>query len=452
MKPMLRWLAGNLPLMVLATILAVLAWIVAAEQADPSQTQPFPSEIPVTPVGKSEGLEIVGEFDERVQVTVRAPESVWRSIELDDFSATVDLTGVETGTHRLPVEVTLDKEPVQLTWEPEYVTVELAPRAERSVPVRVVEEGEPALGYLTQWPTLTPSTVIAIGPSTYVTRVVEAAAYVSVEGADSDIEGDFSLQPLDSDGDVVPYVTLSPAEAFVRIPVELSEEYRSLTVNPVRVGLPAFGYAITGFSVDPDTVTVSGARSVIASLPGFIETEAINVQGAQSDVTVHPALNVPENVVVVSGQQITVTFFVEPIQSSLTMEITPTLQGLGSGLTATISPRSVEVFLSGPLSKLEAMTSGDVRVILDLFEREPGTYQIEPEVIVAPGGVTAQGVLPSSLQVEILTTPTPDRFSPRTPTPTLTPSPTPTLAPTPTPTPTPQTSGSRAPVKERERG
>lgn len=406
MKAVLRWAVSNIPMMVLALILAALAWIVAVEEGDRTLEERYSPAIPVTLSELPEGMVIVGEFDARVQITVRAPESVWRSLRFDDFTVTADLTGLDAGEHRVPVQVTLSKSPAQvLLFEPEYVTLALEPEAERIVPVRVHIEGEPALGYLRRAETVIPYQVTVSGPSTYVTQVVEAFTQVSVQDASADIEEDFPLQLLDDDGQPVPHVTLTSAMVHVHIPIELSEEYHTLTVRPRRDGLLAFGYSITGFSVEPDTVTVSGAPDVLAGLPGFIETETIDVEGAQVDVIVHPALNVPENIVLVSGQQVTVTFFVEAIQSSLIMEITPTLQGLEPGLAATVSPETVEVFLSGPLSQLNTLKTDDVRVILDLFDLEPETHPIEPQIVV-PEGVTAQSINPATVQVEIFIAPT----------------------------------------------
>lgn len=421
MKAALRWIASNLPLMILAFVLATLAWVVAAEEADPTRTEPYPHEIPVTPFGLSEGMVVVGELDESVLVTVRAPESVWRSIGTNDFSAIVDLTGMEAGTYEVPIEVNLREQPSNLTWKPGYLTLELARWAEQSVPVRVPIDGEPALGYLMRAPTAVPRQVMVSGPSTYVAQVVEAATPVSVQDANVTIEGEFSLQALDSAGQPVPHVTLIPAVVNVRVPIELSGYYSPLTVRVVYEGSPAFGYHITYISVEPSTVTVRGAPDAIAALPGYIETEPVDVEGAQADIVRQPTLDVPSSVVIVSGQPVTVTVFIEAIQSSLTMEITPTLQGLEPGLTATVSPDTVEVFLSGPLAQLETLEADDVRVVLDLFGRRRGTYQIEPQIVV-PEGVTAQSILPATVQVEILTAPTPG--------------PTPTSSSSPIPTPT----------------
>ena len=413
MKAALRWLASNSPLMVLALILASLAWVVATEEEDPAIQERYAQPIPVTLPALPEGMVIVGEFDERVQVTVRAPTSVFKTLTVDDFSATIDLAGLTAGVHQVPVQVTLDKQPAQVVLvEPDHVALELEPRAERSVPVRVQIEGKPTLGYLMRAPIIDPREVTVSGPGTYVTQVVEAVTLISVQDANADVKGDFPLQPQDSEGQPVPYVTLMPDVVDVHILIEPSGYYRPLAVKVVLEGQVAPGYRITNISVEPPTVTVFGAPNVIDALPGYIETEPIDVEGAQADVIKRPAaLSIPQNVALVSGQQVEVKVSIEAIQSSRTVEIVPELQGLEPGLTATVSPETVEVILGGPVPLLETLETDDVRVILDLFGLLPGTHQIEPQVVV-PEGVTAQSINPATIQVEIFVAPTPTPTKP----------------------------------------
>ncbi len=430
MKAAARWLLTNLPLALLAMLLAVLTWVTAAEEADPINTDRFLQVIPVEMNGLAEGMVIVGEVDAWTQVTIRAPESVWDGLSADDFSASIDLTGLGVGTYHVPINVTISEErsPSELVLiEPQTVAVELQRRTARTVPVNVQVKGEPALAYSAQTTVVTPTAVTISGPGTYVSRVVETSVETSVQDAETDVEEVLALQPLDADGQVVPYVKVTPAVAHVRVPIEIKEDFRTLTVKPVREGLIAYGYTITGFSVYPESVTVSGAPEIIAALPGFIETQPISVEGAQDDVVAHPPFNVPTDVALLPGQQVTVTYHVEAIQSSLTIEITPTLQNLASGFTATVSPETVEVFLSGPLPQLEAMQASDVRVVVELFELEADTYQIVPQVVV-PDGVTNHSILPSVVQVEIAVAPT------ATPTPTLTSRASDVVTPTPNPT------------------
>ncbi len=406
MRAVLRWIVRNLPLMVLALILALLAWVVAVEEEDPTLEQRYPQPIPITPPEPPEGMLIVGEFNEHVQITIRAPESAWDSLKVEDLTASVDLTGLGAGSHQVPVQVTLNKQPSRvILFEPEYVTLELDARAERSVPVRVQIEGKPALGYLRRATTIDPSEVTVSGHSTYVAQIVEAFTSVSVQDANADIERELQLQPQDSEGQPVSHITLTPDVVNVRIPIELSSYYRLLPVKVVLEGQVAPGYRVTDISVEPPEVTVFGNPNVLEALPGYIEAP-VDVEGAQADVIVRPALNVPPDVAVVSDQQVEVRVFIEAIQSSLTMEVTPELQGLRPGLTATVSLETVEVILSGPLPLLETLKTGDVRVVLDLFGLPRGTHQVEPQVVV-PEGLTAQSIIPVTVQVEIAVAPTP---------------------------------------------
>jgi len=173
---------------------------------------------------------------------------------------------------------------------------------------------------------------------------------------------------------------LTPEIVNVHIPIERSSYYCSLGVKVVLEGEVAPGYRVTNVSVEPPEVTVFGTPDVIEALPGSIETEPIDVEGAQADVIVRPALNISSSVAIVSDQQPEVRVSIEAIQSSLTMEITPELQGLRPGLTATVSP-----------AMLEILEAGDVRVVLELFDLPRGTHQLEPQVVV-PEGLTAQSV------------------------------------------------------------
>jgi YbbR domain-containing protein len=305
-------------------------------------------------------------------------------------------------------------------YEPQSVSLELDSRAERSVPVRVEILGEPALGYIKQSTVIEPREVTVSGPTSYVTNVVEAFASLSVQNADADIERELQVRPQDSDGGRVLGVTLKPEEVDVRVPIEPSDYYRPLAVKVVLTGEVASNYRVTDIKVEPPAVTVFGDPGDLAALEGFIETKPINVSGTKESLVVQPSLNVPARAVVVPGQEVEVRVLVEAIQSSLTVKDTPEIQGLGPGLTATISPETVEIILSGPLPVLDALEDNDVRVILELFELSLGAHQVEPQVI-APDGVTAQSIIPTTVQVEITNAPpTPAGKRPITATETIT--------------------------------
>ena len=397
-----RWAVTSFPMIIMSLALAVLVWLVSTEESDPTRIQQFPQSVPVSLARLPDGMMVVGDFNGRVRVTLRTTASSWGSLSTDDFVAEIDLEGLEVGVHRLPVEVEVDRRPARLIQvEPEFIEVELELNLTRTVPVRVQIVGESPLGYLRRSPTVEPIEVMIGGPESYVERVVDVVATVSVQDAIADVEGEFVLSPLDADGHTVDYVVLMPDVVSVRIPIEISGYYRRLPVKVISVGEVAPGYRITGISINPPSATVFGSPEVIAALPGFIETEPIDLEGAEADVMVRPMLDLPDNVGVVLGDQLVeVRVSVEPIESSMTVDVVPELHGVEPMLAAAVSPELVQVILSGPQPLLEALEADDVRVTLNLFGLEAGTHQIEPEVIV-PEGVIARSVLPSTVQVEL---------------------------------------------------
>jgi hypothetical protein len=130
------------------------------------------------------------------------------------------------------------------------------------------------------------------------------------------------------------------------------------------------------------------------------------------------------------------------IEDSLTIERKIEFQGLGPDLNAAISPTTVDVILTGPLSTLAALTPEDVHVVLNLLNLPPGLHQVTPEVIDLPDRVTAKTILPATVEVLITAGPgTPTG----TPTPTATPTRAPTRAASRTPTPTETASATATP-------
>ncbi|MFW6135262.1 MAG: YbbR-like domain-containing protein [Chloroflexota bacterium] len=413
MKQGARWLISNLPLIMMALILAVLAWFVAVEQANPTVQRRYTQSVPVQVEGLPEDLVVVGTFEERVQVTVRTTQSVWDSLRVEDFAAVADVSGLAAGTHEVQVDVDLGKEPSRIIEvEPQVVTIELDAKASEVVPARIDTEGRPAVGYVVRTEAVEPREVTVTGPRSYVTQVVDVYGSLSIQGADADVEETLTVEPRDEEGNSVPYVALTPETVDVRVPIEPSGYHATLAVRAVLTGEVASGYRITDIAINPPTVTVFGNPDDLEALEqGFIETKPVVVEGADEDVVVRPGLSTPASVSLVPGEQVEVHVFIDAIQSSLTITSTPEIQGLEPGYTATVSPDTVQVILSGPLPKLEALTSNDVRVILDLFELEVGTHQIEPEVVV-PDAIEAQGVIPTTVQVRIAeapeVTPTPE--------------------------------------------
>jgi YbbR domain-containing protein len=151
-------------------------------------------------------------------------------------------------------------------------------------------------------------------------------------------------------------------------------------------------------------------------MPGVVETQPLNLQDANADITTQLGLNLPENVTVVGSQTVLVAVGISPIQTSLTLLNQPiNVIGLSAGLAAQTFPATVDVIVSGPLPTLDALTPQNISVSVDVTGLKIGVYQLEPEVKVLVDNVLVESILPGTIEV-VISVPA---------TPTITPFPTP---------------------------
>jgi len=93
---------------------------------------------------------------------------------------------------------------------------------------------------------------------------------------------------------------------------------------------------------------------------------------------------------------------IDPIQSSISFSNIPVqIEGLGEGLSAEVSPETVDVFLSGPVNLLEQLSPSTLVVIVDLENRDPGTYTLAPEIQLENDDINVDAILPNTIEVTI---------------------------------------------------
>ncbi len=412
---MRRWLSyfGSA---LLSLLLAITVWIVAVREENPRDW--FSEPIVVTRVGLAENLSLFGEVTNQVRIEIRAPKSRWRDLSARDFTAWLDLAGLPAGEHDVRVQVKSPGPEVQvLTVNPERVRVRIEARRDKPVPVQVNIMDSAAFGYDWLSPVVSPTHVIASGSASQVEQVEVAGAEIYLRGARADVERTLRLTPRNKLGEPVGLVTLSPTEATITVPITQLPGYREAAVLVEPYGQPASGYAISGVSAEPKLVTLFGDPAVMSGISGYI-TVAVDVTNARADVAERVPLRLPENVSALGTQSVSVLVNIRPISGAQTVRRRPVIQGLAPGLTYTLGIDYVNVFLAGPVPKLDELKPDAAPVILDLTGLGPGTHVVEPKV-PTPEGVRVEGLTPQTVEVIIGAPVTP------TATPTVVPSRTP---------------------------
>ncbi|MBM4423396.1 MAG: hypothetical protein FJ030_08385 [Chloroflexi bacterium] len=438
----MRWLLRNLSALLLSLALAVTIWVVAINEEDPFEEKVFADPVPITITHLPQGMVIVGSPRLAADIRVRAPQSVWASLKIDQLHVVADLSNAAPGTVTVPLAAVVDAPHTLITnIAPQEIQLTLEPIINRELPLRLEINGEPATGYKLREVATAPESVIVSGPASAADSVSELIAQVDVSNAKQTVTEVVGVTPVNAAGQPVFGITLAPSTVAVTVPVEQLGGYRDVAVKAVIEGQVAAGYRLTNISVSPPVVTLfSSDPTIVAALAGFVETEKLDISKASDDLEVRATLVLPEGVSLVGEQTVVVQISIAAIESSLTIQHDLEIQGLGAGLAATASPSAVDVILSGPLPILDSLTHESVRVVLDLLGLPPGLHQVTPQV-VAPEGVTVQTILPGTIEVLITGSGTATRAPtaasppPTTRLATATATRAPTLTPTPTGTP-----------------
>jgi YbbR domain-containing protein len=410
-KKRLIALGANVFSLLLSVIIAVAVWVNAVSTEDPNETRPLTAPIPVEITGLREGLVAQGYEAIEVQVTILAPRSIWDQLIPENVHALADLAGRDEGSYTVPIRIITDIQPVQVEKvEPAALSILIDRLAKRALTVHIELTGNLAPGFQAGTPGLSPETVEVSGPESLVDRIAEIVAAANIEGLRSDTDTNITLLPLDTEGNVVSGVSINPAAVSVSIPVQQLGGYRDLVVKVPLLGSVKSGYRLTGLTINPQVVTLySDDPEATRNLPGYIQTQPLDIDGAAQDITTSLALVLPEGVQVVGDPKITVQVSISAIEDSITLSRPIRFQGLGPGLAVTLSPAVVDVVLSGPAPIIWQLSPADVDVFLDLTGKGPGTYKLTPEVN-KPRELELVILSPEQVEVVIVegeTTPTP---------------------------------------------
>jgi len=416
----------------MSVALALIVWIFAIDQENPLQRDNFSTPIPISVRGLSPGLQTLQDLNQRtVTLTLRAPKRTWESLTASDFQAVIDLSSLQpqAESHDVPVTVTgLNPDVEILDQQPRQLRVQIERVITKTVPIVIDIVDTAAFGYDWQTPRVEPETAEIAGPETQINQVQAVHADILLLGTKTQIERSQTLIARNAQNQPVDRVQVSPDKARIVVPIVQRPGRKEVAVLVQVEGQPAPSYRITSVKPEPSTIILLGSADALRNAPGYVDTAPLSIEGATSDVRERLPLNLPDNVSVLEATGVFVTVGISPIESSTTVSRRPVVIGLSELFTATVSLSRVDVLVSGPLPRLDALAPSDVRVTLDLTDLVPGSHVIAPSV-VTPEGIRVEGVIPQAIEVVIASllpevdgTPVPSEEPPATePAPTATP-------------------------------
>ena len=405
-----RFVLDNIVWFIGSMILAFLIWMIATLQSNPIQQQRFRERIPVG-MNADKGLLITypPSTSRQASVVIRAPSSVLDLLTSDEIVVSADLSGLTAGEHFVELKATLVRQQATVfDISPHQMRVILEEATQRQVPLRAVVTGEPTAGYSRDEPTFNVNLnqVLASGASTNVNEVVAAQVELDLRQQRNPLEIDLRLTPVDADGNVVNDVTLDPQVVRVSVNIRRREDVREVSVRPNVQGMPPAGYVLNTLSYEPQSVLVSGTPSLLTAMEDTVSTQLIDLRDHTTSFEVSVPIILPNpNLLLLSGQNITVYVEIKPVATSKQFDAIPVkILGMTDNLEAKISPNTVSVLVNGPEEVVNKLTTDDIAVALDLNGLLPGNYTLPLRVSVGQGQIPNEGVsvLPSEVDVQIV--------------------------------------------------
>lgn len=286
----------NMALRILSVALALLLWIYATNEQNPVNDQIL--SLQLQRLNQPKGMVVSG-IPSSVSVRVQGSRTQVTALSANDFQAVVDLSGVVEGDNYIQVKVSSPPGIQVILITPNRVHAVADSVIEKQVDVAASLKGNPAKGYTTQEPVIQPAKVTLRGPRSKIAAIDQIRVTVDVESATGVVDQTVPVNSGQNDVSVVPQ-TVKVTVPVTPLPA------KTVAVRARVTGEPARDYEISGFSISPANVTVMAPSGELAGI-NWVETEKIDIKGAERDVTVKIGVSPPAGSVEVRPAAVEVT-------------------------------------------------------------------------------------------------------------------------------------------------
>lgn len=330
---------------------------------------------------------VVEGLPETVDVTlIGSKADLYIAKQSSNHSVTVDLTGLEPGTHKVNIEYEKGRNDIEYSVNPSVATVIIYEKVSdsRTLTYDVLNEEKLDKKYVIDSVNLKTDTVTIRGPQYRLDEVAAVKALIdvsdlpNVEVGKQTIEN-VKLKAYDKSGNVVD-VEFVPET--ISADVEISAPSKEVNLNFVPTGSMPFGKAISSYNFSSNKVTVYGANSVINGINGI--DIKVDVSKLTSDTTLDIDIPKPTGVKSMSQNSIKVKIFVTDVATKSNIQ-SVNITGINTpeGMVAQPIDEAngvIEVEVKGAQSVIDSVQASDITAYVDLKGLSEGQHELNVEV------------------------------------------------------------------------
>lgn len=406
-----RNLLPQVGMFMLSLLLALITWTFVIERTNPARQELF-EDVVLRVENIPPGITLPAAPPTSVSIVAQTTNSLLPSLRSSNFQARISLAGLSPGLHSVPIQVTTNIPRVWiLAVEPPAIDLELTPIITKTMPVTVVvpdQEGLSLAYRMIGEPAAQPAQVQVIGAAPLVEQVSQVRAELFLGNANATLTRTRPLQALDSLGRVMNGINLEPKQVDVSVVIQRQLNARNVAVRPLTSGIPPEGYRLSGLTVAPTEVTLQGSLEQLNQVDNYVDTLPVDISQTTGNLSLQVPLALPPNVQALDGagtpiRTVTVQVQVVTRNSYLLTSRPVELLGISPSITATVTPATVDLIISGPAPIVNQIEKepGLIKVLIDLVGIDPPQRLTRPLTIAAPDEIQVQ-VIPDSVQVTLL--------------------------------------------------
>lgn len=388
----LKTLTKNLGFKILAVVFAFILWLVVYNTDDPTITVSYTTNVTV------ENASVVTDMNKCYEVlngtntvsfAVTAKRSVLNKLEDTDFTAVADMNRMivnEDGDKaNVPIEIISKRSNSSLKYNEKnkYLEVSLEDLMKRRFIITADTSGKVADGYALGEVTVTNPNVLNVsGPASIVNKIDSVVATVDVDGMSMNLSDNVIPALYDADGQEIDTTKLKLSNTTVTISAKI------LSVKEIPLvfstsGVPYGDNRVVEISSKPETIKVKGSSTTLNPLSSLnIPGDVLNVSGASEDITTTIDISeyLPDGVELVNASDATVTVTVRIEAYELKKFNLSTSQinvnGLDSNYDLSFDQSTVAVTVSGLKNDLNKLNTSQLSASIDVTDLGVGTHQV----------------------------------------------------------------------------
>ena len=388
----LKTLTKNLGFKILAVVFAFILWLVVYNTDDPMITVSYTTNVTV------ENASVVTDMNKCYEVlngtntvsfAVTAKRSVLNKLEDTDFTAVADMNRMivnEDGDKaNVPIEIISKRSNSSLKYNEKnkYLEVSLEDLMKRRFIITADTSGKVADGYALGEVTVTNPNVLNVsGPASIVNKIDSVVATIDVDGMSMNLSDNVIPALYDADGQEIDTTKLKLSNTTVTISAKI------LSVKEIPLvfstsGVPYGDNRVVEISSKPETIKVKGSSTTLNPLSSLnIPGDVLNVSGASEDITTTIDISeyLPDGVELVNASDATVTVTVRIEAYELKKFNLSTSQinvnGLDSNYDLSFDQSTVAVTVSGLKNDLNKLNTSQLSASIDVTDLGVGTHQV----------------------------------------------------------------------------